>query len=135
MKRLLALAMNLFVICSIAFSQQNPGLIGTWKLVSGKSTHNDSTSNYEAANTNAIKIVTPTHFAVLSQGTDNRFGNAVAGKVKLEGDRYIESVAYCNVPSIIGKDMAFTYELTGDRWHIRGGGNGYVFDEYWERVK
>ena len=135
MKRLLSLTMSLLVICSVAFSQQNTALIGTWKLVSGKATHNDSTSNYEAATVNAIKIVTPTHFAVFSQGTDNTFGNAVAGKVKVEGGKYIESIGYGNVPAVIGKDMIFTYELTGDKWHIKGGGNGYVFDENWERVK
>jgi hypothetical protein len=135
MKPLLTFTISLLLFCSVAYSQQQAALIGTWKLMSGKYTYNDSTVNYEQANLNSIKIITPTHFAVFSQGVNNTFEHAFAGKAKFDGKNYTESIQYGSSTSVLGTDMIFTYELNGDKWHIKGGGNGYIFDENWERVK
>ena len=111
MKPKLAFTISLLLICSVAFSQKQADLIGTWKLMSGKYTYHDTTLNYEQANLNSIKIVTPTHFAVFSQGVNNTFEHALAGKVKFDSKNYTESIEYGSAPSMLGSNMIFTYEL------------------------
>lgn len=106
-------------------------------MVSGTMKVGDSTINDDMAQMEAMKIVTPTHFAVFSK--NNSTGDvthAGAGAVKVEADTYTETITYAtgtgNKYPMIAK---FTYELNGDRWHIKGGYDKYTFDETWQRVK
>ena len=61
------------LITTATYSQTTAEIIGTWKLVSGKLTRNDSVFNYGSQTSNSMKIVTPTHFAVLSNNLDGSF--------------------------------------------------------------
>lgn len=133
MKRL---AFSLLLLAALPlFGQSINPLVGTWKMISGKMTRNDTTETYDMNNFTSIKIVTPTHFAVFAQGKDSSFLHAVGGTVTADKQKYVETVTYGNFKNAMGKPMIFTYELAGNRWHTVGGGSGYVFDEIWERVQ
>jgi hypothetical protein len=132
------LLITLFLIC-VAFSgiAQTSPLVGTWKMVSGTMKSGDSTINDDMTKMESMKIVTPTHFAVFAKSTSTGdIAHAGAGTVKVEGNTYTETITYAtgtgNKYPMIAK---FTYELSGDRWHIKGGFDTYTFDEIWERVK
>lgn len=134
MKHKLILAAGLF-LSFFAFSQNQSSIIGTWKLVSGKMTRNDSTFNYGSSNLNSMKIITPTHFAVFGQNADGSFSHASAGVATFTGNTYTESIDYGSFQNAMGSKMTFTYSIKGNQLHISGGGSGYTFDEDWERVK
>jgi hypothetical protein len=126
-------------IMGIAFSgiAQISPLVGTWKMVSGTMKVRDSANNNDMTQMESMKIVTPTHFAVFAKSTSTGdIAHAGAGTVKVEGNNYIETITYStgtgNKYPMIAK---FTYELNGDKWHIKGGFDQYTFDEIWQRVK
>ena len=112
-------------------------LVGTWKLDSGKVKIGDSTYPYDNKTTDAIKIVTPTHFAVISKNvTNDSMQHAGAGTVKMDDKNYTEVIQYGSDPSMTGKIAKFTYHIEGDKWYIKGGiENMMMFEEVWERVK
>jgi len=130
----------MLVLLSIAFTiraQKTSPLVGTWKLVSGTMSSGDSTVADDMSKMEAMKIVTPTHFAVFNKDkSTGDIGNAGAGTVKVGTSDYTETITYAtgtgNKYPIIAK---FKYELNGDRWHIKGGFDKYIFDEIWQRLK
>ena len=128
----------LLLFCTVgSFAQNKMQLVGTWKLISGKVTQGDSTLPYDNKTSDAIKIVTPTHFAVFSQNiSDSSFQHAVAGTIEMDDKNYTEHLMYSDAKAIIGKAAKFTYRLEGDKWYIKGGiENMMMFDEEWQRVK
>ncbi|HVG41917.1 MAG TPA: hypothetical protein VM888_09940 [Chitinophagaceae bacterium] len=54
----------LSVVLLYALNKKN--LIGTYKYVTGKMTVNDTTTNFTIADVDAIKIITPTQFSIIS---------------------------------------------------------------------
>src|SRR5450432_1864070 len=114
--RLLFIMFLLF--CTISSIAQNKmQLVGTWKLISGKVTMRDSTYPYDNKTLDAIKIVTPTHFAVISKNvTNDSMQNAGAGTVKMDDRNYTEEIQYGSTPAMIGKKAKFTYRIEGDKW-------------------
>jgi hypothetical protein len=128
----------LLLFCAISGIAQNKmQLVGTWKLVSGKVTIGDSTYPYDSKTVDAIKIVTPTHFAVISKNvTNDSMQHAVAGTVKMDEKNYTEEIQYVSDPAMIGKKAKFTYRIEGDKWYAKGGiENMMMFDEVWQRLK
>lgn len=82
--------------------------------------------------TSSIKIVAPTHFAVISENSaDTAFQYAGAGTVKMDSKNYTEVILYGNTKSMIGKSATFTYRIEGDKWYIKGGTDDMKFDEVW----
>jgi hypothetical protein len=137
MKLSVLLSISLLFCTAISFAQNKMQLVGTWKLVSGKVMMGDSTYPYDAKTTNAIKIVTPTHFAVISHNTsDDVFQHAAVGTIQMDSKNYTEHIMYGNSKDMLGKDAKFTYHIEGDKWYIKGGiENMMMFDEVWQRVK
>lgn len=137
MKTSVLLSMLLLFCAAISFAQNKMQLVGTWKLISGKMTQGDSTFPYDNKTSDAIKIVTPTHFAVFSQHVpDTAFEHAGAGTVEMDGKNYTEHLMYGNDKDMVGKTAKFTYRLGGDKWYIKGGiDNMMMFEEVWQRVK
>src|SRR6188472_1194951 len=91
------------LFCTIgSFAQNKMQLVGTWKLISGKMTQGDSTYPYGDKTSDAIKIVTPTHFAVFSQSIqDSSFEHAGAGTVQMDDKNYEEKIMYGNTKEMI----------------------------------
>ena len=138
MKTPLLLSVLLLLFSStLSFAQNQMSVVGTWKLISGKATVGDSTMSYDNKTADAIKIVTPTHFAVLYNNVaDSAFENAGAGPVQFDDRNYTEELRYGNGKDWIGKKAKFTYRIEGDKWYIKGGfENLMMFDETWQRVK
>ncbi len=127
-----------FLLAAFAgISQKTSPLVGTWKQISGSMTYAGTTTTDDMTKTEAMKIVTPTHFAVFSKDiTTGDIGHAGAGTIKVDGNTYSEIIMYAtgtgNKYPMIAK---FTYELKGDKWHIKGGYDDLVFDEVWQKMK
>jgi hypothetical protein len=112
---------------------QEKALEGTWKFISGTITSKDSTFPFGA--TEAMKIVTPTHFAVISKSADGNFQHAAAGRVKKDDKNYSEMLEYSSAKDLKTKSAVYTYTLEGNKWHIKGGFDDMKLDEIWERVQ
>ncbi len=135
MKKKAFISIMFLFFTALSFGQNKMQLVGTWKLVSGNVTVNDSITPY-AKTDDAIKIVTPTHFAVMSQSTtDSSFQHANAGTVKMDDKTYTEEIKYSSGKSLLGKTAKFTYKLEGDKWFTNGGTDNMKFEEVWQRVK
>jgi len=130
----------MLILLSGAFTgmtQRTSPLVGTWKLVSGTMSLGDSTLADDMSKMEAMKIVTPTHFAVFNKDiSTGDIGSAGAGTVKVAGNDYTETITHAtgtgNKYPIVAK---YKFELNGDRWRIKGGFDKYTFDETWQRVK
>ena len=137
MKTSVLLSLLLLFCTAGSFAQNKMQLVGTWKLISGKMIQGDSTFPYDNKTSDAMKIVTLTHFAVFSQNiSDSSFEHAGAGTVEMDGKNYTEHLMYTDTKAMIGKAAKFTYRLEGNKWYIKGGiENMMMFDEEWQRVK
>jgi len=133
MKHILLFAAVL--LSAAAFAQTQSPLVGTWKLVSGQMTRNDSTQTYTAAELSSLKIISPTHFAVFGENSNGSFSHAFGGAVTITPGTYTESIDYASSPSMKGRKSMFKYEVKGDQLHLNGGMDGITFDETWTRVK
>jgi hypothetical protein len=131
------LIIPLMILTLTCFAQMNNELVGTWKMVSGKTTQGDSTIPNDMDKFESIKIVTPTHFAVFGKNKANgSLTHALAGTVKMSGDQYTETITYGSETTSSEPMIAkFTSKLEGSKWHIIGGFGNYKFDEIWEKVK
>src|SRR4051812_45316629 len=92
--------MILLLLVATSMYAQKSSLVGTWKLVSSKVTMNDST----AANENkgeTMKIITPTHFALLSKDMDGTLQYAGGGRVAMDNANYTETVEYFSDKSML----------------------------------
>ena len=114
---------------------QNKALVGTWKLVSSKITMNDTTSTSDGSNGETMKIITPTHFALLSKGADSSMIYAGAGRVTMDNGNYTETITYFSDKSMLNKKAMFTYHIEGNRCHFDGKLDNIKIDEVWEKVQ
>jgi hypothetical protein len=111
-------------------------LVGTWKLISGKAVINDSAMTYGSPKDESMKIVTPTHFAVVSKNTsDGSMQHAVAGRIKMDDTHYIELLDFSSMKDWVSKTATFTYRVEGNKWYIKGGFDKVQIDEVWQRVE
>ena len=119
-----------------SFAQNKMSLVGTWKLISGKMMYGDSTYPFDNKTLDAIKIVTPTHFAVISQYvSDSSLEHAASGTVQMDDKNYTEQYMYGSFKEFTGKALKFTYRIEGDKWYYKGGIENMIWDEVWQRVK
>ena len=137
MKTRVLLSMLHLFFTAASFAQNKMQLVGTWKLISGKATQDASTFPYDNKTLDAIKIVTPTHFAVFSQKvSDTAFQHASTGTAEMDDKNYTEHLLYDNNKDMVGKTAKFTYRLEGDKWYIKGKiDNMVMLEEVWQRVK
>ncbi|MDK1286595.1 hypothetical protein [Pseudoalteromonas umbrosa] len=118
--------------CPLALS--NP-LMGTWEFVSGEYATKDGRVKASAPQVTSTKIINNTHFSYITS-SDNKFHYAGGGTYQLKDNYFIETVTLGNVESLIGRKMAFTYEVKGDLWHHKLVEDGkFVEYEIWKRVK
>lgn len=99
---------------TIATSQ----LIGTWKLLTGTIIKGqDTTITDYTINQEFIKIINETHFAFLRHdlGEDSiAVFVSGGGSYKIENNKYIEHLDYCNYRPWENNIFEFEYEITGD---------------------
>lgn len=104
--------------CSLPlFAQTNP-LVGTWKVVSIKGTDADGKPiSADGSQFVETKIITPTHYSLITQmkqGDSLVFAKAIAGRVQVEGNKYIEIPLYSSQGTT--SKAEFTYRKEGDKF-------------------
>jgi hypothetical protein len=124
----------LLLTAASAFAQKN-SLVGTWKMVSSKMTMNDSTTTSDDTKGETMKIITPTHFALLSKGADSALQYAGGGRVTMDNRNYTETIAFFSDKSMLNKVAVFIYKMDGNRCHFEGKIEDIKLDEVWERVQ
>jgi hypothetical protein len=113
----------LFTVLLFCFSlqlfAQNP-LVGTWEVVSLKGTDSDGSKiSFDGSQFKETKIITPTHYFLFTQrkqGDSLVFDKAIAGTIRVEGNKYIETPVYFSQEGIGKSKLNFTYKLDGDRF-------------------
>ena len=112
-----------------------PALVGTWELVSTRVERGERTILDESPPTvRALKILNGTHYSLvtLRNGT---FARAAAGRYRVVGDSYSESIDVASGQFTEGRTYTFRIRLEGDRWTTDGGAGTDRFVEVWRRVR
>ncbi len=113
--------------------QANP-LLGSWEFVEGKYATKDGFVTAKAPEITSIKLVTDSHFNYITQ-KNGIFHYAGGGEYKLQDKQFIETFSYGNIPSLLGKTMAFDYKIAGQLWHHSLTENGKLVEaEVWRKI-
>lgn len=113
--------------------QANP-LLGSWEFVEGKYATDDGFVNAKAPEISSIKLITQGHFNYITQ-KNGVFHYAGGGEYILKNQQFIETFSYGNIPSLLGKTMAFDYKIEGKLWHHSLTQNGKLVEaEVWRKI-
>ena len=129
-----SLLLSLLLLVAASTYAQKSSLVGTWKLVSSKTTMNDSTTTNDNKG-ETMKIITPTHFALLSRDADSTLQYAGGGRVTMDNRNYTETIEYFSDKSMLNQKAVFTYKMEGDRCHFVGSIGTVKIDEVWQRAQ
>jgi hypothetical protein len=112
----------------------NP-LLGSWEFVEGKYAVDGGLVTAKAPELTSVKLITGTHFNYITQ-KNGEFHYAGGGKYVLTNQQFVETFSYGNIPSLLGKTMAFDYKIDGDLWHHSLTENGKLIEaEVWRKIK
>ncbi len=94
-------------------------IIGTWELISATTILGDSTHYKDLSNKRMIKIINKSHFAFLNHDLNKGQDSLEAfvaggGTYKLQGNKYVEFLEYCNYREWEKNRFEFNVELKGD---------------------
>lgn len=119
MKTKSLLTLLLFCFAFQLLAQPHP-LVGTWEVVSIKATQDDGTKlTATGSEFKETKIINANHYVLITfikQGDSLLFNKAIAGRVRVEGNKYIEIPEYASDPNILKEKTNFTYRLEGDKF-------------------
>lgn len=99
---------------------KDPGLQGTWKLITGTLIEKgDTTITDYTKNVSFIKIINDTHFSFLQHDLHNGKDSlavfaAGGGRYSLTDSSYTEHLEYCNDRAWEGHDFTFTVSIKND---------------------
>ncbi|MCQ8876971.1 hypothetical protein NQT69_02835 [Pseudoalteromonas shioyasakiensis] len=129
--------MRALVLAGLLFASShtlaNP-LLGSWEFVEGKYAVNDGYVTAKAPQLSSIKLITKTHFNYITQ-KGGEFHYAGGGSYVIKDQQFIETFSYGNIPSLLGKTMAFDYKIEGDLWHHSLTENGKLVEaEIWRKL-
>ncbi|KZN59772.1 hypothetical protein [Pseudoalteromonas luteoviolacea] len=111
----------------------NP-LVGTWEFVKGEYATPEGKVTASAPTVTSTKIINNTHFSYITS-SNSKFHYAGGGTYEIKDNYFIEVVTLGNVENLIGRRMAFTYEIKGNLWHHKLVENGkFVEYEVWKKV-
>lgn len=114
------LAISLAVVEGVA---QHP-LVGTWEMVSVKGVGADGEPFFfDTTSVRETKIITPTHYMLIAWDVDEdslTFNRTMAGKVSLDGNKYIEVPTQASVQIFDNVKVDFFWKLEGDRFTQSG---------------
>jgi hypothetical protein len=113
-----------------------PSLVGTWELVSTRVIRGERTILDEGAPAvRALKVLNGTHYSLVTL-RNGAFARAAAGRYRVVGDSYSESIDVASGQFTEGRTYTFRIRVEGDRWSTDGGGSGTDrFEEVWRRVR
>ena len=107
------------LFCSLTLSAvaQHP-LVGTWNMISVKGIDADGKPFFlDTTSVKETKIITPTHYMLIAwdvEGDSLIFNRTMAGKVRLEEEKYIEVPMQASVQIFEDVKVDFTWKLEGD---------------------
>lgn len=116
---------------------QHP-LVGTWEMISVKGIGADGEAFFfDTTAVKETKIITPTHYMLIAWDVDGDsliFNRTMAGKVSLDGDKYIEIPTQASVQIFDNVKADFFWKLDGDLFTqsgtiIRPDGKKVVLEE------
>ena len=111
-----------------------PALVGTWELVSTRVTRGDRTVLDERPPTvRALKILNGTHYSLVALRNET-FARAAAGRYRVVGDSYSETIDVASGGVSPGRTYTFRIRVEGDTWTTDGGSGTDQFHEVWRRV-
>lgn len=138
---LIIIVLTTFAIQSAA---QHP-LIGTWEMMSGRGVNAEGEAfSFDTTSVKETKIITPTHYMLIAwdvEGDSLIFNRTMAGQLRLEGEKYIETPTQASVQIFDDVRVGFTWKLEGDYFTqsgtiIRPDGKKVVLDALvFRRVK
>jgi hypothetical protein len=112
-----------------------PALVGTWELVSTRVTRGERTILDERAPTvRALKILNGTHYSLVTL-RNGAFTRAAAGRYRVVGDSYAETIELASGQFTEGRTYTFKIRVDGDSWTTDGGTGEDRFHEVWRRVR
>ena len=112
-----------------------PALVGTWELVSTRVTRGDRTVLDERPPTvRALKILNGTHYSLVTLRND-AFARAAAGRYRVVGDSYSETIELASGSFTAGRTYNFRIRVEGDTWTTDGGSGTDQFHEVWRRMR
>ena len=86
----------------------------------------------------AMKIISDGRFAFGRQSADGAIAYAGGGTCRQEDGKYIETVAYHWLPTLVGMTITFDCALKDGLWYhkarFEAGGERFDIDEVWRRV-
>ncbi|USD27142.1 hypothetical protein J8Z24_09065 [Pseudoalteromonas sp. SCSIO 43201] len=125
--------MKLVILMVSTAALSNP-LLGTWEFVEGEYATPNGRITAKAPELTSTKLITETHHSYITQSR-GEFKHAGGGSYKLEGDQFIETYEYGNIPSLLGRTMSFNYKVDGKLWHHELYEDGkFVEREVWKKV-
>lgn len=111
-----------------------PALVGTWELVSTRVTRGDSTLLDERPPVvRALKILNGTHYSLVTL-RNGVFARAAAGRYRVVGDSYAETIELASGRLTEGRTYSFKIRVDGDSWTTDGGSGADRYHEVWRRA-
>jgi len=112
-----------------------PALVGTWELASTRVTRGETTVLDERAPTvRALKILNGTHYSLVTL-RGGSFARAAAGRYRVVGDSYAETIELASGTFTAGRTYTFRISVDGDTWTTDGGAGTDQFHEVWRRIQ
>ncbi|MCF2861853.1 hypothetical protein ABMY44_06740 [Pseudoalteromonas sp. Cnat2-41] len=109
-------------------------LEGSWQFVKGEYYSEGQVFYAEAPDVTSVKVLSGGHFNYITQ-KNGEFHYAAGGRYEITEDAFIEHVDYGNIPSLLGKELVFDYELKEQLWHHTLYQEGELVEyEVWQRV-
>lgn len=127
----------IFILISGCGKTDTHELEGTWVMESGIYTDLGTDQKIETQKTKrfAIKIISPTHFAVVEMFKDkpDSLFFAAVGTYELTPDKYRETYNASNFGYQVGTSREFDYSLEGNHWSITRSDQDMKLQEVWIR--
>lgn len=115
--RAAVLLVLLACLATIPVKAQNP-LVGTWEMISARGVGANGEKFYlDSTSVKETKIITPTHYMLIAWDVEKDsliFNRTMAGTVRIEGDKYIETPSLASVQIFDNIKVDFRWKLEGD---------------------
>ncbi len=137
MRKIIAIGLVLIFSQLLTAMPIKESLLGTWKLVSSKTTASDKTTESDNTKTDAIKVFTATHVTYFAMTADKKKFNAGGvAKLEMKGNKITETIEYSSTQANMGKKNEYEYRIEGNKLYQNGiAWNGAKEESVWERVK
>ncbi len=133
----MGLLTKLAVLAMLICAQQawSHPLEGSWQFVSGEYFTASGNFKAKAPEITSTKVIAGGHFNYVTLKND-QFHYAAGGRYQIIDTQFVEYIDYGNIPTLLGKRLAFDFELVGDEWHHRLYEQGKLVEyEIWRRLE